>query len=131
MRIDIRIKNLDKLTRGLNKFPGNLKREFRVAMEKAIFMVEGKAKPITPYDTGRLRASITKDYIKSFAAAISPKVNYAIYVHMGTRYWPLSMPPKKPGTVRQFMKIGAEKAEPTIDILFNSAVEKALMESIY
>ena len=131
MQINIRIENLDKLTRGLSRFPGNLRGEFRNAMEKSIFLIEAKTKPITPFDTGRMRQSIYKDYLEPFKAAISPHVNYAIFICEGTRYYPLSKPPKAPGTVRQFMKVGAERAQPTIEAVFNSAVEKALMKSIY
>ena len=121
MQFVVKIEGLDKLTRGLDRFPSNLKAEFKNAMNKAAFLVEAKAKPVTPVDTGRLRGSIRADYIRTFEAAIAPHTTYAIFVHEGTRYM----------KGRPFMKWGLEQSLPTIEGLFKSAVDKALMSSIY
>ncbi|MHA1225123.1 MAG: HK97-gp10 family putative phage morphogenesis protein [Candidatus Hodarchaeales archaeon] len=123
--IKIEIKGLDKVHRKFGKLPREIKNELREGIIKSAFIVERKSKPITPVDTGRLRASITKD-IEPFKATIGPRVDYAIFVHEGTRNWPLHIPPKMPGTVRQFMKIGAERAEHEIRRVFEEAIRKAL-----
>lgn len=51
--------------------------------------VETAAKGYTPVDTGRLRSSITWTIIedgRSLVAIIGTNVEYAIYVHEGTRF---------------------------------------------
>jgi hypothetical protein len=54
-------------------------------------LVEGAAKRRTPVDTGRLRASITTALFKVpydpyLACRVGTDVEYAPYVHEGTRY---------------------------------------------
>lgn len=63
------------------------------------FDIERESKRVAPVDTGRLRASIFTS-IGNLEARIKPNVNYAIYVHEGTRYM----------RARPFMMIGFEKA---------------------
>lgn len=48
--------------------------------------VESSAKGRCPVDTGRLRASIRWTMMPGPAAIIGTDVEYAIYVHNGTRY---------------------------------------------
>jgi len=123
--IRIEIKNLDKVIKKFDRLPKELTIEIRDAIRKSAFLVEAEVKPITPIDTGRLRGSISSD-ISPFRAVISPHVFYAIFVHEGTKNWPIWMPPKAPGTVRQFMKVGAEKAKPKIEKTFEKAIKRAL-----
>ena len=130
MEIRFTVKGLTELTRGLDKFPKNLEDEFKVAMQKSIFAIEAKAKPITPHDRGHLLQNIYADYIKPFESALGAHAPYAIFVHEGTKKWPLSMPPRKPDKVRQFLKEGLERSQDSIDVVFKSAVDKALMKSI-
>ena len=123
--IRLEIKNIDKITDKFGRMPAKARKELHNAVVKSAFQVEREAKPITPFDTGRLRGSIRKD-VMPLSAVIAPNVNYAIYVHEGTRRWPLHIPPKKPGTVRQFMKVGAEKALPKVQRFFNEAIKKVI-----
>jgi len=125
----IKITGLKEFTKAMREAPRMLIRELDKAVWRSVLAVEREAKPITPFDTGYLRASIIpgrplgqKDRI----AMIAPYAPYAIYVHEGTRKWPLSKPPRAPGTVRQFMKKGAEKAEPDIDRYFIQALDKVI-----
>lgn len=69
-------------------------------IEEFAFEIERAAKPVTPVDTGRLRASIMTD-IGNLTATISPHTNYAFFVHEGTRFM----------KARPFMKIGLERAK--------------------
>jgi len=102
--------------------PMDLKKELQKAIAKSTMKVEQKTKPITPYDTGRLRASI-RSYLAPNIGKIFPTVDYAIFVHEGTSKWPLSKPPKAAGTVRQFLKVGLEKSERDIQTYFEQAIE--------
>jgi len=121
MAITIRIEGLSKLNDKLRRFSPRLKRELSKAIAKSAYLVERETKPITPIDTGRLRGSIRTN-ISGLRAIIAPTAKYAIFVHEGTRRWPLRMPPKSPGTVRQFLKKGSEKAAPRIRKYFEDAI---------
>jgi hypothetical protein len=80
---------------------------FVIALTKATIFVEGESKPITPIDKGFLR-NATKSVVKKDAdeviGIIYNRTPYASFVHDGTDKWPLSMPPKNPNTVRQFIQ---------------------------
>lgn len=123
--IKLEIKNIDKIIDKFGRMPGKARKELHNAVIQSAFQVEREAKPITPFDTGLLKGSIRKD-IMPMSALIAPHVHYAIYVHEGTRKWPLRVPPRKPGTVRQFMKIGAERALPKIQKFFDEAIKKVI-----
>lgn len=60
----------------------------RRASEASALLIEGAAKRLTPVDTGRLRASIATSLgVGALAggAIVQTNVNYAIYVHEGTK----------------------------------------------
>ena len=93
---------------------------------KTTIRVLNRAKILTPVDTGNLRASLTQDIkMKSgeVVGRVSTNVNYAIYVHEGTKahkiypknakalvfYWPkvgakTVVPKKAPGWTGHFAK---------------------------
>jgi len=121
MSINIRIDGLDKLNSKFNRFSPMLKTELNKAILKSAYEIERETKPITPVDTGRLRSSIRKR-ISNLEAVISPTTKYAIFVHEGTRRWPLRISPKVAGTVRQFLKEGAKRATPRIHRYFKDAL---------
>ncbi len=123
--IKIEIKGLNKAIDKFGMMSPKMKKELGIAVRKSAIRVGDKAKPITPWDSTRMRTSIRAD-IDPFRAVIEPHVEYAIYIHEGTKKYPLYMPPKKPGTFRQFMKIGAKRATPEIQRFFDEAVEKAI-----
>jgi HK97 gp10 family phage protein len=81
----VEIKGLDRFREALSKYPNIAKGYFATAIENAAWRVTRGAKKRSPVDTGRLRASIYPT-IADKAAVISPQVEYAIYVHEGTRY---------------------------------------------
>jgi len=105
----IKIKNLEGLVRGLERFPINLKREF------------GR---VIPVDTGHLRKTTVPDYIRPFKSVFSTHTDYAIYVHENLQAY------HRVGEAK-FMEKGAKKSEKIIEGLFDKAVEDALMKSIY
>jgi len=55
---------------------------------------------------------------------------YSVYIQLGTSRWPLSMPPKKPGKERQFLKIGVERSLREIDGFFEKAIKNTLNQII-
>jgi len=120
----IKIKNLEGLVRGLERFPINLKREFGRAMRKSMAVLERKTKPLIPVDTGHLRKTTVPDYIRPFKSVFSTHTDYAIYVHENLQAY------HRVGEAK-FMEKGAKKSEKIIEGLFDKAVEDALMKSIY
>lgn len=111
----IRIQGIDKLKKNFKKFEPRLKIKLKEAIIRSAYIVEGKAKPLTPVDTGRLRSSIASRF-SFLQAIISPHTDYAIYVHEGTY--------KIKG--RPFMTKGARKAEPQIQKEFKKSVDSVI-----
>jgi len=72
--------NLGKIFQGMD-----LRGALQENIEKFGFTVEAKAKPLTPVDTGLLRASI-HTHIGNLSALIADYIEYAPFVHWGTRY---------------------------------------------
>lgn len=111
----INVRGMRGFQRAMKESPRDLKNEIEKAMKKSVFKAEGEIKPITPVDTGRMRASI-KHYLKPLEGEIFPTVDYAIYVHEGTKYM----------AARPFMEQGLKYAKPTIENYFKDAIEKTL-----
>ena len=99
----------------LKKSPKEFERAVQNAIYKGALLIERFSKINAPVDTGRLRSSISTD-LRPLEATIGPHVNYAIFVHEGTRFI----------TGRPFMKNAAEQADKQIAGIFNEEVEKVL-----
>jgi len=121
MEFRVKLDDLQDFKKTLKRLPRDLNKEIGKAMRKSILLIEKKAKPITPVDTGRLRASIRPDFIRTYEGAIAPHTDYAIYVHEGTRYM----------KGRPFMTKALQQSSESIEGLFKSAIDKAIMKSIY
>lgn len=94
----------------------------REASMASAFWVEREAKPVTPVDTGRLRASIAVSLgvaNKGLSSIIQTNVDYAHIVHEGLGYGRNS---KK----RPFMEQGAEAARPSIEKEYETQISRAL-----
>lgn len=89
-----------KFNKYLQDSPANFARAINNTISKAALSVEREAKIDSPVDTGRLRSTISTVLIP-LQATIQPHVNYAIFVHEGTRFM----------QSRPFMYTGAERAE--------------------
>lgn len=119
--ITIKILGINQLIQKMSGIPVNLKSELSKAVKKSAFLVEEKSKetvstgPLRAYQTGALWRSITPA-ISPFKAIIAPHVEYAEFIHEGTRYM-------KP---RPFMKVGVEKAEKDIQKAFDDAINKVI-----
>lgn len=94
----------------------------REASQASAFMVEREAKPVTPVDTGRLRASIATSLgvaDKGLSSVVQTNVDYAAIVHEG---WGFGRNSKK----RPFMEQGAEAARPSIENEYERQISRAL-----
>ena len=111
----IDVRGMKGFQKAMRESPRDLKDEIEKAMKKAVFKAEGEIKPITPVDTGRMRASI-KHYIQPLEGEIFPTVDYAIYVHEGTKYM----------GARPFMEQGLNYAKPSIEDYFRNAIQNSL-----
>lgn len=119
--IKVTVKNLRSVSSRFNSLPDTIDSQIQTAIGRAGYAVERESKKsiteLKAVRTGRLRASISTALSgigKSSRATISPHTNYAIFVHegMGTNRY------KGP---RQFMFIGLNKAQPTIERLLRDA----------
>lgn len=117
--IIIKIKNVAEIKRTFQNYPIRMEREVGIALKKSAFEIEREAKPATPVDTGRLRASILVDTLTKTRATIAPHTDYALTVHEGLGHGRNSRP-------RRFMKEGADKAMDNINKYFKDAVKNAL-----
>lgn len=107
--------NAKELAKKFDRDVEHIKRFLSEAVMKATFLVERGAKIKSPVDTGRLRSSIQTE-IRPLTATIFPTVNYAIYVHDGTRFM----------AGRPFMRNALSEAESNIQELFTKAIHDAL-----
>lgn len=78
----------------------DVKKASQEGIAELALLTERFSKIASPIDTGRMRSSISTD-IGNLQAKISPHVEYAIYVHEGTRYM----------KARPFLSIGYSQAE--------------------
>ncbi len=107
--------NIPKIRKRLRKYPPKVGRNMATAIRKSAFVIEGHAKRRSPVDTGRLRGSISSD-ILPIRAVIAPHVNYAIFVHEGTRFM----------RSRPFMKQATRDARGRIREIFRQEIKKGL-----
>ena len=117
MSVDIRveIKNLKQIREALAKSPRIVSEYMNRAIRASIFEIERATIPITPVDTGRLRGSFERSF-GLLRGEIYPTVDYAIYVHEGTRYM----------AARPYLAQGVETANQDIQRHFEQELENAL-----
>jgi HK97 gp10 family phage protein len=84
MNVNVTV-DIRELTRGLDMLGENFKSAIGSAIRKSALLIEGQSKINSPVDTGRMRSSIFSD-IEPMKATIMPTVDYAVYVHEGTKY---------------------------------------------
>jgi len=89
---------LKEVIRKFRRYPRNIDIALGALIRKTAFEIEAEAKrqvttgPNRALDTGRMRASIRVNELSATRAVIQPNVNYATFVHEGTRY----MQPPRP-----------------------------------
>jgi len=118
-QITIQIKNIAQIRAAFSKAPAIMGEEFRKALIKSVVLVQRESMKLTPVLTGRLRASymfeISGGGLK-MQATVGPTVNYATFIHDGTRFM----------KARPFLKDGAEASLDQIDDFFTDATQSAL-----
>lgn len=107
--------NAKNVAKKLGTTPERLAGAMSRAIRKSAFLVERGGKTKSPVDTGRMRSSISAS-ITSVRAVIQPNVDYAIFVHEGTRFM----------RARPFMKEGLREAEGEIERVFKNEIVSAL-----
>ncbi|MFA5128569.1 MAG: HK97 gp10 family phage protein [Patescibacteria group bacterium] len=119
--IELEIKNLDKLQDSLKKYPVIAERWLQRAIEASIAEIQKNAtRGVLPWRTGRLAQSFGEGIrLGRLWGKIGPTVNYAIFVHEGTRR---GIKPNR------FMNRIAEKASPAIQKHFSLALDKIVEE---
>lgn len=112
VKIDVR----DALKR-VDIAPDKVNKAIAIGMQKSAFLVERESKmsvnDFRAIDTGRMLNSISSD-VYPMEATIAPHVDYAIFVHDGTRFV----------TPRPFMEKGLERAEESFQDIFENELEK-------
>lgn len=119
IQINISIdQTFEQVREAFRKFPDKVAPYLRQAAQTAAFAIEREAKILSPVDTGRMRASIATSLgvVSNIAAIVQTNVEYAVYVHEGTK--------KMRG--RPFMKQGAEAAGDKIKEAYETNIRKAL-----
>ncbi|MBI5071669.1 HK97 gp10 family phage protein [Candidatus Falkowbacteria bacterium] len=146
--INLEIKNLDKLQDSFKKYPAIAERWIQRAIEESIAEIQKNAiRGVVPWRIGRLLQSFGEG-IKygRLWGKIGPTVNYALFVHEGTRPHVIEAKNKKvlankkaglifgrrvnhPGTKpNRFMNRIAEKSSPAIQKHFSLALDKIVDE---
>lgn len=146
--IEVKIVNLEEIKKALANFPQVAEKNLQLAVEASVAEIEKAAvRPTVPFKTGALIQSFSFGrVIGRLIGKSGPTVNYAIYVHEGTRphiilpkngkalYWKGAAHPvksvKHPGTKpNRFMDAIAQKVSPRIQALFQRAIEKIIEET--
>ncbi len=119
IKISIGAESLEKVRDAFRKFPDIIAPFLRNASQTAAFAIEREAKILSPVDTGRLRASIATSLgiaNKGIQSVVQTNVNYAVYVHEGTRFM----------KGRPFMQQGVDASKPVISFAYEDQIRKAL-----
>lgn len=138
--IQITIKNLPQIKRAFGMSPLTMRKNLAKAMNKTVLTVGSKATVNAPVDTGRLRSSIlggsykaghgraggsfTTNYGVGLAssnvltASVGSNVEYALFVHEGTRYM----------RARPFLRKAVESSQAEVDGYFLTSVQQTLDE---
>jgi HK97 gp10 family phage protein len=113
--------------KGLNEFralirqsPNKVGKAIGVSIKKSALLLEAKTKqeltrgPNRAIDTGTLRSQVSVRELTPTRATLYPLVNYAVYVHEGTR----RMRP------RPFFKDAIKRSQREIDKIFLEQIDK-------
>ena len=129
--ITVKVQGLDAMLSRFKRIPPKLQNNLNIGIQRAIFNIERKTKPITPVDTGRLRASIGGGSYKGGSYAkghgtkfrnlygeIGSDVEYAEVVHQRRAR-------HKIGDWK-FLEKGTQQASSLIKREFKTLIERAL-----
>lgn len=77
--------DVEKILREFNKTE-TVEKDVSKLIKNTLHNIERDAKKECPYDTGRLRGSITTNIISTYSGEVGTNVEYAGWVEYGTRY---------------------------------------------
>lgn len=127
--IKLQITNLDKLQAFADKFPATAQKYVDSAIVQAIGELQRQSQPLIPVDTARLKNSFIPAF-SPFVGIFGTAVNYATSVHdLYSAGTPYKNPSKNKNAVAGFLEIGAKRANPKIESIFNNALQK-LVDSL-
>lgn len=115
--ITIEIKNLEDIKSAFRKSPVLMAGNLNKAIRKSLFIIQGDSMKNSPVRTGRLRASHTTLF-SSLKGSLTPNVNYAFWVHDGTKYM----------HARPFLENSVKSNQSSVDINFEKAVRDTLYQ---
>lgn len=86
MKLEIKItSDAEKILKKFNN-TATVEKDVSKLIKNTLHNIERDAKKECPYDTGRLRGSITTNIISTYSGEVGTNVEYAEYVEYGTRY---------------------------------------------
>jgi HK97 gp10 family phage protein len=145
--IDITIKNADQVAKYFETRPAEVKSELNRALTRSALIIQRMARQEAPVDMSRLRNSIAIQPLGGFGIAVTPKANYSVAVHEGSRphwvpikslegwarrhgfesAWPLAYAISRRGTkANPYMDRAAAKGTDDVQREFDNAVDRIL-----
>ena len=107
--------NIKEVAKQLGVKPRKIARNMLIAVSRATFLVERQGKMEAPVDTGLLRSK-TLGNIRGLVGSVQSFVNYATFVHEGTRYI----------TGNPYLTRALKKSQSKIVDIFRSEVRRAI-----
>lgn len=109
---------LDNLGKQFSDFKADS--PLRQEIAKILYKIESYSKQLTPVKTGRLRSSeATSLSLNEIGGRVSTNVDYAIYVHEGTKYM----------KARPFLEAAANLIEPSIAGILSARLEREFTDT--
>jgi|SRR6185436_1139968 len=119
MEIQLNIKNLSEVTKKFQDMPRNFVQEMSEAMWEVGYFLEGKAKPLVPVDTGRLRGATQVWERNRLEVVVGAHTDYALYVHENERAR------HRTGQAK-FLEQPATQFRPNFEQIINNRIQKLL-----
>lgn len=122
MNVSVKIVGLKEVMEMLRDMPVVIQKGLRDAVVKSSLLLEGSAKQLVSNQmvnvrTGCLRSSIRTNLLSSgMVSHIGPHVNYAVYLHEGTKYI-------RP---RPFLERAIDLTHGDVSDIFSSEIRRAL-----
>jgi len=82
--INVKIEGLDKLQAAFKKSPSIAKEEINKAIKKSLLLIQAKATPFIPVDTGELRNKWLTTF-GTLKGTLENTAKHAVFVHEGTK----------------------------------------------
>lgn len=108
--------NIDRVAKEMNEAGSKIQKHLSIAVLKSAYIIEKFSKIESPVITGTLRRSIHANRKGVLSATIHPNVDYAYFVHEGTR--------GRKGN--PYMERGAKRSMRDIERIFKKEIAIAL-----